>query len=53
MEEVGNKIILKSKPGVASSAGRMIKEKVVDVPNGVVKKRQAQKPCDIANKKRR
>ena len=33
VEEVGNKIILKCEPVVVASAGRMVKEKIVDVPN--------------------
>ena len=41
MEEIGDKIVLKSKPLVAPSAGRMVKEKIVDVPNNAVEKCQA------------
>ena len=51
VEEIGNKIVLKSKPIVAPSAGRMVKEKIVDVPNDTVEKRQAQKSGDIAYEK--
>ena len=52
VEEVGNKIILKCEPVVVASAGRMVKEKIVDVPNDAVKKSQAQESGDIADEKR-
>ena len=52
MEEIGDKIVLKSKPLVAPPAGRMVKKKIVDVPNNAVEKCQTQKPCDIADEKR-
>ena len=53
MEEVGDKVIFKSEPVVVASAGRMVEEKIVDVPNNAVEKCQTQKPCDIADEKRR
>ena len=53
MEEIRDKIILKSEPVVTPSAGRMVKEKIVNVPNDAVKKRQAQESGDIADEKRR
>ena len=52
MEEVGDKVIFKSEPVVVASAGRMVKEKIVDVPNDAGKKSQAQEPSDIADEKR-
>ena len=52
VEEIRDKIVLKSKPLVAPSAGRMVKEKIVDVANNAVKKCQAQKSGDIADEKR-
>lgn len=51
VEEVGDKVIFKGEPGVASPTGRMVKEKIVDVSNEAVEKCQAQEPCDIADKK--
>ena len=53
VEKVGDKIILKSEPVMVASAGRMVEEKIVDVPNKAVEKRQAQEPCNIADEKRR
>ena len=53
VEEIRDKIILKSEPVVTPSAGRMVKEKIVNVPNDAVKKRQAQESGDIADEKRR
>jgi hypothetical protein len=53
VEEVGNKIILKCESVVVASAGRMVKEKIVDVPNDAGKKSQAQESGDIADEKRR
>lgn len=51
VEEVGDKVIFKGEPGVASPTGRMVKEKIIDVSNEAVEKCQAQEPCDIADKK--
>lgn len=51
VEEVGDKVIFKGEPGVVSPAGRMVKEKIIDVSNEAVEKCQAQEPCDIADKK--
>lgn len=53
VEEVRDKVVFKGEPSVASPAGRMVKEKVVDVPNNAVEKCQTQRPCDIADEKRR
>ena len=53
VEEIRDKIILKSEPVVTPSAGRMVKEKIVNVPNDAVKKRRAQESGDIADEKRR
>ena len=51
VEEVGDKVIFKGEPGVVAPAGRMVKEKIIDVSNEAVEKCQAQEPCDIADKK--
>ena len=51
LEEVGDKVIFKGEPGVASPTGHVVKEKIIDVSNEAVEKCQAQEPCDIADKK--
>lgn len=51
VEEVGDKVIFKGEPGVASPTGHVVKEKIIDVSNEAVEKCQAQEPCDIADKK--
>ena len=51
VEEVGDKVIFKGEPGVVAPAGRMVKEKIIDVSNEAVEKCQAQEPCNIADKK--